>query len=34
MGKKKCPRCHEGEVEKTKDGYLVCDNCDYEEYDG
>ncbi|PRZ12314.1 hypothetical protein CLV36_11580 [Laceyella sediminis] len=31
---KKCPRCYEGELTKTRDGYLVCDNCDYEEYDG
>lgn len=34
MSSKKCPRCKEGTLTKTKDGYMVCDNCDYEEYHG
>lgn len=30
----RCPRCGEGELQKTKDGYVVCSECGYEEYDG
>jgi len=30
---KACPKCGH-KLFKTKDGYLVCSNCDYEEYDG
>lgn len=31
---KTCPRCGEGKLHKTIDGYVVCDECDYEEYEG
>lgn len=34
MAKETCPRCGEKELEKTRDGYVHCGNCGYEEYDG
>ncbi|SMP06525.1 hypothetical protein SAMN06265361_101705 [Laceyella tengchongensis] len=30
---KTCPRCGIGELNKKK-GYIYCDTCIYEEYDG
>ena len=28
------PRCGEQTLEKSRDGYVYCTSCDYEEYDG
>lgn len=29
-----CPRCGKETLEKTRDGYVYCRECGYEEYDG